>query len=103
MMDSFQTLIFNCEEKALHRRHKNSIYHRLTNALTNAEDKPIHFSSGLHWEASKLSRAAYRLQHKVIEPRIKRLVNFRSEEHTSELQSRGHLVCRLLLEKKKKE
>src|SRR5690625_6954177 len=27
--------------------------------------------------------------------------NLRSEEHTSELQSRGHLVCRLLLEKKK--
>src|SRR5690625_5801974 len=27
----------------------------------------------------------------------------RSEEHTSELQSRGHLVCRLLLEKKKQE
>src|SRR5690625_6699893 len=31
-------------------------------------------------------------------PLIERL---RSEEHTSELQSRGHLVCRLLLEKKK--
>src|SRR5439155_7952195 len=28
-------------------------------------------------------------------------VSRRSEEHTSELQSRGHLVCRLLLEKKK--
>src|SRR5439155_7866576 len=27
----------------------------------------------------------------------------RSEEHTSELQTRGHLVCRLLLEKKKKK
>src|SRR5690625_1358164 len=27
-------------------------------------------------------------------------VIYRSEEHTSELQSRGHLVCRLLLEKK---
>src|SRR5439155_7331586 len=27
---------------------------------------------------------------------------YQSEEHTSELQSRGHLVCRLLLEKKKK-
>src|SRR5437660_10687057 len=27
-------------------------------------------------------------------------VRRRSEEHTSELQSRGHLVCRLLLEKK---
>src|SRR3712207_7607097 len=29
-------------------------------------------------------------------------VNQRSEEHTSELQSRQYLVCRLLLEKKKK-
>src|SRR5207253_10574099 len=33
-------------------------------------------------------------------PDIERIL--RSEEHTSELQSRGHLVCRLLLEKKKK-
>src|SRR5271166_2372144 len=31
------------------------------------------------------------------------VVLHRSEEHTSELQSRGHLVCRLLLEKKKLE
>src|SRR6266508_4829749 len=31
-----------------------------------------------------------------------RAATTRSEEHTSELQSRGHLVCRLLLEKKKK-
>src|SRR2546429_7148750 len=29
--------------------------------------------------------------------------SIRSEEHTSELQSRLHLVCRLLLEKKKKQ
>src|SRR2546429_3980469 len=32
-----------------------------------------------------------------------RLPHHRSEEHTSELQSRLHLVCRLLLEKKKKK
>src|SRR5687768_18072531 len=31
------------------------------------------------------------------------LIIWRSEEHTSELQSRLHLVCRLLLEKKKKK
>src|SRR5690625_5689825 len=31
---------------------------------------------------------------------INRSREIRSEEHTSELQSRGHLVCRLLLEKK---
>src|SRR5690625_5594207 len=34
---------------------------------------------------------------------ISEVTRFRSEEHTSELQSRGHLVCRLLLEKKKKK
>src|SRR3712207_6894643 len=37
------------------------------------------------------------------EPLIGRLLHVdRSEEHTSELQSRQYLVCRLLLEKKKK-
>src|SRR5207253_5199022 len=41
-------------------------------------------------------------------PRIRDVRNMleiasRSEEHTSELQSRGHLVCRLLLEKKKEQ
>src|SRR5687768_18000304 len=34
-------------------------------------------------------------------PLLAQLVHSRSEEHTSELQSRLHLVCRLLLEKKK--
>src|SRR3989449_2824513 len=34
--------------------------------------------------------------------RLQDLPGQRSEEHTSELQSRLHLVCRLLLEKKKK-
>src|SRR2546429_1235841 len=35
--------------------------------------------------------------------RMERGHDHRSEEHTSELQSRLHLVCRLLLEKKKKD
>src|SRR5690625_6638117 len=35
----------------------------------------------------------------LISPPEKRVIYRRSEEHTSELQSRGHLVCRLLLEK----
>src|SRR3712207_7434062 len=35
--------------------------------------------------------------------RALRLPRTRSEEHTSELQSRQYLVCRLLLEKKKKD
>src|SRR3712207_8768804 len=44
---------------------------------------------------------------RLVEPRNPRalaegIVELRSEEHTSELQSRQYLVCRLLLEKKKK-
>src|SRR5690625_6609489 len=38
--------------------------------------------------------------HQIVRPG-RRTERGRSEEHTSELQSRGHLVCRLLLEKKK--
>src|SRR5689334_24109213 len=37
-----------------------------------------------------------------VEHRVVVAVGQRSEEHTSELQSQFHLVCRLLLEKKKK-
>src|SRR2546422_7577565 len=36
-------------------------------------------------------------------PPTRKVTGRRSEEHTSELQSRLHLVCRLLLEKKKKK
>src|SRR2546430_12013141 len=35
-------------------------------------------------------------------PQSERWIEMRSEEHTSELQSQSNLVCRLLLEKKKK-
>src|SRR2546427_2903097 len=37
-----------------------------------------------------------------LNPRVRRARRRRSEEHTSELQSQSNLVCRLLLEKKKK-
>src|SRR5439155_25183697 len=45
-------------------------------------------------------REASRGSHREADPEGGRRPR-RSEEHTSELQSRGHLVCRLLLEKKK--
>src|SRR5690625_6661347 len=41
------------------------------------------------------------VQQTLVKTRIEGSLPARSEEHTSELQSRGHLVCRLLLEKKK--
>src|SRR2546422_5852048 len=45
---------------------------------------------------------AARTQYSVATPKTTKRGD-RSEEHTSELQSRLHLVCRLLLEKKKKK
>src|SRR3989449_2594323 len=45
---------------------------------------------------------AEELKGNAIDLEGRELVAVRSEEHTSELQSRLHLVCRLLLEKKKK-
>src|SRR2546427_6846347 len=41
--------------------------------------------------------------HAVDDPEVQHLRDIRSEEHTSELQSQSNLVCRLLLEKKKKK
>src|SRR5687768_17811385 len=55
-----------------------------------------------HWETGKYLGAVD--EHTALgEQRYNGLLLSRSEEHTSELQSRLHLVCRLLLEKKKKK
>src|SRR2546429_5294070 len=51
-------------------------------------------------QAQRQQRAENKLQFFQVLYRVAALP--RSEEHTSELQSRLHLVCRLLLEKKKK-
>src|SRR5207302_3099175 len=49
----------------------------------------------------RAARELKRLENLRENPRAARRFGFRSEEHTSELQSREKLVCRLLLEKKK--
>lgn len=86
-MDSFQTLIFNCRKTDLYRGHKQSIYHQLFNAFTHGEDKPIHFSSGLHWEASKLSRGFVRIKRQVIEKRLEKIFNYK-EKKTTQIKSK---------------
>src|SRR2546422_8473573 len=50
---------------------------------------------------STINQGNFRGEARVEEMREDGVVAERSEEHTSELQSRLHLVCRLLLEKKK--
>src|SRR2546427_4861471 len=72
--------------------------------LFRSEDKDKALASARFWKAT-LSPAI--TKHAVYDPReIEENGSFpescRSEEHTSELQSQSNLVCRLLLEKKKK-
>src|SRR5438874_3161949 len=66
-------------------------------------------SQDVHPRRSRFPQAGHSVQGHHAAPEIARGVRFhrqrtgrRSEEHTSELQSRRDLVCRLLLEKKKK-
>src|SRR2546422_6541904 len=57
-------------------------------------------------EDSVLTTSKEKLTWRVYQRKIHAIMvksRIRSEEHTSELQSRLHLVCRLLLEKKKKK
>src|SRR3712207_7576213 len=57
---------------------------------------PLKSALGVYWVTSNIIQI---LQNLLIIKMIKK--EDRSEEHTSELQSRQYLVCRLLLEKKK--
>src|SRR5947199_2079594 len=52
----------------------------------------------LHWN---IFGRPFKPLHEHLDERLERPSEDRSEEHTSELQSLRHLVCRLLLEKKK--
>lgn len=62
LMDSFQKLLFNSDKQELIRSKEQSLYHQMFQNFTKGQDKPIHFTSGLHWEANKLSRGLYRLR-----------------------------------------
>src|SRR2546427_7104865 len=64
---------------------------------------PESASSASCAEENELKAMPSRLSAFSITQRMERSSSTRSEEHTSELQSQSNLVCRLLLEKKKKK
>src|SRR5690625_4859397 len=63
------------------------------------EEIPVAFTTFMALGAWKLMREGIIIKRSNVVETLGSTT--RSEEHTSELQSRGHLVCRLLLEKKK--
>src|SRR5690625_6812914 len=93
------------EGKNLKIRNKNKISTKMRQLITKLNPKsPI---------SEQYRTLRTNLQFSVVDKELKAIIvtssdpgagksitaaNLRSEEHTSELQSRGHLVCRLLLE-----
>src|SRR2546425_8463844 len=76
-------------------------YTTLFRSVNSRKSKYLHErrivrSRGIHW-----SRHTSRLRARSLTKKSR--ASMRSEEHTSELQSLAYLVCRLLLEKKKKK
>src|SRR5437870_13764335 len=80
-------------------RHHRDLHSFPTRRSSDLARAPAHFAARLRL-AARRAGARPRSLHTNL-PHIRHR-DLRSEEHTSELQSRGHLVCRLLLEKKKK-
>src|SRR4051812_49957549 len=82
------TTLFRSQDDAVpEARHREELGH----ALQQPDDERLEVGDRVHGRADSSSRGGC--------PRS----NQRSEEHTSELQSHVNLVCRLLLEKKKKK
>src|SRR5258708_6512461 len=82
---------FGAHGASLHRR--KFLYDIVHARLTEADDFHIFGASP----------CVYPIDIDVGQRSMQRVERMRSEEHTSELQSPDHLVCRLLLEKKKKD
>src|SRR3712207_6925071 len=69
--------------------------------LFRSHARSHHADSGNTYRKRESSLVEQRRRHTLSAPPLDGAMFVRSEEHTSELQSRQYLVCRLLLEKKK--
>src|SRR2546422_2172335 len=90
-----------------HQAREHSKAAELTREALAAVRRALHAcperGPGVGWiDLSRWRKLQARLEHRLARL-IRKSRHPRSEEHTSELQSRLHLVCRLLLEKKKKK
>src|SRR5207253_4706043 len=86
-----------CDSRPCILRTNSSSASRLAGRSVHRSESKRTFASSATFSYAAVD-CAFAVPHKSPSARARA----RSEEHTSELQSRGHLVCRLLLEKKKK-
>src|SRR2546422_5927466 len=79
---------------------RSDVLARWEHTLDGLAEDPMRLGRELDWVIKRQLIENYMAKHALAwdASRVQR-----SEEHTSELQSRLHLVCRLLLEKKKKQ
>src|SRR5690625_6059549 len=96
------------ESGSSYNERANRIKHRITGRINKAvaENESIIYTKNLYPDFEHRNRTTDSIRfdegiHTVFSDLLYKYGDERSEEHTSELQSRGHLVCRLLLEKKK--
>src|SRR5439155_3310336 len=93
----------NAAHLKLHRAFEEAFWlfkmgdHAVKDAMNDAEKARDAFRA----DARNLEHVRAAISASATSPKEIERLRIRSEEHTSELQSRGHLVCRLLLEKKK--
>src|SRR2546422_6938208 len=97
---SLEGTIASASSRALVRARYSSPSMRTTACAFPAEACPMSAAISDMTQLSRPEQQAFELQPAVA-VLMEGLERLRSEEHTSELQSRLHLVCRLLLEKKK--
>src|SRR5690554_7523228 len=80
------------------RKYGDMVNHRLIKGVLKGKQPPAEATQALTEQLTERRRL-----NRLAERDVKDWLYVRSEEHTSELQSRPHLVCRLLLEKKKQK
>src|SRR5258708_31728826 len=83
------------------RRPPRSTLFPYTTLFRSADGYTPNFGRVVGEGAHELASGQFPYLDRVIPASTGKLMRTRSEEHTSELQSPDHLVCRLLLEKKK--
>src|SRR6266567_6607934 len=82
---------------------RRALQHPIVRAKRSPPPGRAAFQDQMRIDAAESHRADAGAQRRVRRPWLGLAQDAQSEEHTSELQSQSNLVCRLLLEKKKKK